>query len=77
MNPLSAFTLDIPCDDKSKAKLHLNRTLLKRVLHENKFNTVGRNKARRKVCIPTASFTIIVTYFPCSLDEATPAPTEM
>ena len=48
MNPRNAFTLDI-FSDKNKVKLHLNRALIKRVLQDNKLNTVERRKARRQV----------------------------
>ena len=47
-NPQNAFTLDIS-SDRNKVKLHLNRALIKRVLHDNKLNTVERRKARRQV----------------------------
>lgn len=47
-NPQNAFTLDIH-SDKNKVKLHLNRALIKKVLHDNRLNTTERRKARRQV----------------------------
>ncbi len=49
-NPQNAFTLDIH-SDKNKVKLHLNCALIKKVLQDNKLNTVERRKARRQVSI--------------------------
>lgn len=47
-NPQNAFTLDISSDRK-KVRLHLNRALIKRVLQENKLNTMDRKKVPRQV----------------------------
>ena len=63
-NPQNAFTLDIS-SDRNTVKLHLNRALIKKVLLDNKLNTVERRKARRQVGhFSKATFIIIHIHIP-------------